>query len=117
MEVIITPDFGELYKSHKKETMTEEKRWKILERVTTGWHLIANNADELTKEECEPHVLYYNARGEDTEPRFDQTVEDYLDNGEEYAYLFENNEWVCYDLHYDTPMDVPIPQKSEETVA
>ena len=53
MEVIITPDFGDLYQSHKKETMTEEKRWKILERVTTGWHLIANNADELTKEECD----------------------------------------------------------------
>ena len=53
MEVIITPDFGELYKSHKKETMTEEKRWKILERVTTGWHLIANKADELTKTECD----------------------------------------------------------------
>ena len=53
MEVIITPDFGELYKSHKKETMTEEKRWKILERVTTGWHLISNNADELTKTECD----------------------------------------------------------------
>ena len=68
-------------------------------------------------EKCEPHVQYYNERGEDTEPRFDQTVEDYLDNGEEYAYLFENNEWVCYDLHYDTPMDVPISQKSEETVA
>ena len=53
IEVIITPDFGDLYQSHKKETMTEEKRWKILERVTTGWHLIANNADELTKEECD----------------------------------------------------------------
>ena len=53
MEVIITPDLEPLYKSHKKETMTEEKRWKILERVTTGWHLIANNADELTKEECD----------------------------------------------------------------
>ena len=53
MEVIITPDFGELYKSHKKETMTEEKRWKILERVTTGWHLISNNADDLSKEECD----------------------------------------------------------------
>ena len=53
MEVIITPDFGELYQSHKKETMTEEKRWKILERVTTGWHLISNNADDLSKEECD----------------------------------------------------------------
>ena len=53
MEVIITPDFGDLYQSHKKETMTEEKKYKILERVTTGWHLISNNADELTKEECD----------------------------------------------------------------
>ena len=53
MEVIITPDFGDLYQSHKKETMTEEKKYKILERVTTGWHLISNNADDLTKEECE----------------------------------------------------------------
>ena len=58
MEVIITPDFGELYKSHKKETMTEEKRWKILERVTTGWHLIANNADDLPKEDCDRTVSY-----------------------------------------------------------
>ena len=69
------------------------------------------------RQEVESHVLYYNARGEDTEPRFDQSVEDYLANGEEFAYLFENNEWVCYDLHYDTPMDIPIPQKSEEVAA
>ncbi len=60
-------------------------------------------------EKCEPHVQYYNDRGEDTEPRFDQTVEDYLANGEEFAYLFENNEWVCYDLHYDKPQIVDIP--------
>ena len=52
MEVIITPDLEPLYQSHKKRTMADDKRWKILERVTTGWHLIANNADELTKEEC-----------------------------------------------------------------
>ena len=53
MEVIITPDLEPLYQSHKKEIMTEEKKYKILERVTTGWHLIANNADNLTKEECD----------------------------------------------------------------
>ena len=33
--------------------MTEEKKYKILERVTTGWHLISNNADDLTKAECD----------------------------------------------------------------
>ena len=53
MEVIITPDFGDLYQSHKKETMTEEKKYKILERITTGWHLIADNAYDLDKPECD----------------------------------------------------------------
>ena len=53
MEVIITPDLEPLYQSHKEKTMTDEKKYKILERITTGWHLIANNADELTKEECD----------------------------------------------------------------
>ena len=61
------------------------------------------------REEVDNYVQYYNDRGEDTEPRFDCTVEDYLDNGEEYAYLFENNEWVCYDLHGSTPKVVDIP--------
>ena len=70
------------------------------------------------REECEPHVLYYNARGEDTEPRFDQSVEDYLANGEEYAYLFENNEWVCYDLHKGADLvDIPLAVVTKETVA
>ena len=59
MEVIITPDFGELYQSHKKETMTEEKKYKILERITTGWVLIAADADELTKEDCDRKLQVY----------------------------------------------------------
>ena len=33
--------------------MADAKKYKILERITTGWHLIANNADDLTKEECD----------------------------------------------------------------
>ena len=49
MEVIITPDLEPLYQSHKENTMADEKKYKILERVTTGWHLINNNADELNK--------------------------------------------------------------------
>ena len=59
MEVIITPDFGELYKSHKKRTMADDKRWKILERVTSGWVLIAADADELTKENCDRKLQEY----------------------------------------------------------
>ena len=59
MEVIITPDFGDLYQSHKKETMTDEKKYKILERVTTGWVLIAADADELSKAECNKKLQEY----------------------------------------------------------
>lgn len=59
MEVIITPDFGDLYQSHKKETMTDEKKYKILERVTTGWVLIAADADELSKVECNKKLQEY----------------------------------------------------------
>ena len=60
-------------------------------------------------EMVEPHVQYCNDRGEDTEPRLDLSVDQYLVDGEEYAYLFENNEWVCYDLHKAKPQRVDIP--------
>ena len=63
-------------------------------------------------ERVENHVQYYNDRGEKTEPRLDTCVEDYLVNGEEYAYLFENNQWVCYDLHYPEPQIVEIKEKA-----
>ena len=38
---------------------------------------------------------------------------------EEYAYLFENNEWVCYDLHGDKPqiVDIPLAIVTKEAVA
>jgi hypothetical protein len=45
---------------------------------------------------------YYSARGEDCPPRLDENKYEYLcgnNSGEEYAYLFVNNEWVCYNLH------------------
>ena len=32
------------------------------------------------RKECEPHVQYYNARGENTEPRLDQNEQDFFDN-------------------------------------
>lgn len=52
---------------------------------------------------------YYSQRGEDCPPRHDQTLNEYLANGEEYAYLFTDGEWVCYDLHGDLPEQVEIP--------
>ena len=84
---------------------------KIAELLDGGDVSCIDSDTDWSLEKCEPHVQYYNDRGEKTEPRLDITVEDYLDNGEEYAYLFENNEWICYDLHSNTPQVVNIPEK------
>ena len=51
---------------------------------------------------------YYSQRGDDCPPRLDANLNEYLGDGEEYAYLFTNGEWVCYDLH-ETPKVVDIP--------
>jgi len=44
---------------------------------------------------------YYSARGEDTPPRLDKDLCEYLlpDNSEEFAYVFRDGVWVCYDMH------------------
>ena len=42
---------------------------------------------------------YYSARGEDCPPRLDKNLEEYLSDGEEYAYVFRNGEWVCYNMN------------------
>lgn len=44
---------------------------------------------------------YYSKRGEDCPPRLDADLCEYLlpDNSEEYAYVFRNGEWVCYNMN------------------
>jgi hypothetical protein len=44
---------------------------------------------------------YYSYRGEDTPPRLDADLCEYLlpNNSEEYAYVFRAGEWVCYNMH------------------
>jgi hypothetical protein len=43
---------------------------------------------------------YYSARGEDCPPFLDASLEEYLSDGEEFAYLYTlEGEWVCYDRH------------------
>ena len=56
---------------------------------------------------------YYSQRGEDCPPRLDTNLNEYLKDGEEYAYLFRDGEWICWDRHQfdDTksPEIVEIP--------
>ncbi len=56
--------------------------------------------------------MYYSERGENTPPRLDEGLFEYLDKGEEYAYVFENGSWICYNLHEfddEQPEVVEIP--------
>ena len=56
---------------------------------------------------------YYSARGEDCPPRYDQTRDEFLSNGEEYSYIFTSAGWVCYDMNEfndNEPEIVGIPQ-------
>jgi hypothetical protein len=45
--------------------------------------------------------LYYSQRGDNCPPRLDADLCEYLlpDNSEEFAYVFRNGEWVCYNMH------------------
>jgi hypothetical protein len=54
-----------------------------------------------SEEKHEYGAQYYSQRGEDTPPRYDQDLCEYLSEGtrEEYHYLFRNGEWVCYNMH------------------
>ena len=57
--------------------------------------------------------LYYSSRDHDTPPRLDATLGKYLADGEEYAYLFANGKWVCYNTQdwsetYLQQVEIPV---------
>ena len=86
-------------------------REKVAELLDGGDISCIESDTNWKREKVEKHVQYYNDRGEDTEPRLDLSLEDYLANGEEYAYVFTlDHEWVCYELPYQgNPRQVDIP--------
>ena len=99
----------------KKKFNTREK----VEELIDGGDISCCDSDtNWDREKCEPHVQYYNDRGEKTEPRLDLNDEDFFADGEEYAYIFESNgKWVCYDLHYSEPQLKSIPSTYPKELA
>ena len=59
------------------------------------------NADGIVENKAEYGPQYYSERGENCPPRLDADLVEYLlpDNSEEFAYVFRNGEWVCYNMH------------------
>ena len=68
-------------------------------------------------EKVENHVQYYNDRGEKTEPRLDLNDDDFFENNEEFAYIFDDGKWTCYDLHYNKPVIKEIPSDHPKELA
>lgn len=65
--------------------------------VSSAWTNCGWNNETLP----ESGPLYYSTRGEDSPPRLDNDLVEYLlpDHGEEYHYLYRNGEWICYDMN------------------
>ena len=70
--------------------------------------------DTKLNEEYGPQ--YYSQRGDDCPPCLDANLAEYLSDGEEYAYLFANGEWVCYNMNQfndnKLPEIVEIPSEA-----
>ena len=87
-----------LGKTLKAQYNTKEKVAELIDGgdMSTCW------ADEIWGKklpEGEYAPEYYSARGEDCPPRYDETREQFLSDGEEYSYIFTSAGWVCYDMN------------------
>ena len=103
-------------------------REKVAELLDGGDISCLASDTDWDRNECEPHVLYYNARGEKTEPRLDLNFDDYVenpDNDAEFVYIFTlDHEWECYAIDQERDDDwkviktnvVPKEIPSEQTV-
>ena len=60
-------------------------------------------------DEGEPSPRYYSQRGEDCPPRLDKDMEEFFADGEEYSYIFRNDNWFAYDMHQFEDMIAPEP--------
>ena len=101
-------------------------RDKVAELLDGGDMSSCDSDTDWDLKEVESHVQYYNDRGENTSPRLDANFDEYVKNGEEYAYVLTlDHTWECYaiDRSYDDDYNVTevnvkattIP--SEEAVA
>ena len=101
--------------------VTLDKKFNTKEQVAElldGGDISCCDSDtDWNNEKCEPHVQYYNDRGENTEPRLDLNDDDFFENNEEFAYIFDDGKWTCYDLHYNKPVIKEIPSEHPKELA
>jgi hypothetical protein len=76
-------------------------REKVAELIDGGDMSSAWTNAGFNNETVEQGPLYYSSRGEDCPPRLDADLCEFLlpNNSEEYAYVFRNGQWVCYNMN------------------
>jgi hypothetical protein len=91
---------GRILKTHYN---TKEKVAELIDGgdMSCAWTNEQWSNDLLDRNHTEYGPNYYSYRGEDSPPRLDKDLCEYLlpDNSEEFAYVFRNGEWVCYNMH------------------
>jgi len=71
---------------------------KVSELIDGGDMSSAWTNAGFNNETVEQGPLYYSSRGEDCPPRLDKNLSEFLQNGEEYGYVYTQEEgWLCYD--------------------
>ena len=107
-------DMSACYSTHTFES--EPVKIEVIQPDgSSKWEHVQNKDGETvyTKVKSEASPQYYSERGENTPPRLDKDLFEFLNRGEEYAYVWEEGFWTCYDLHeFDDqePEIVEIPQ-------
>jgi len=107
-------DMSACYSTHTFES--EPLKQEVIQLDGSSKFEYVQNKDGetvYTKVKSEASPQYYSERGENTPPRLDKDLFEYLDKGEEYAYVWEEGFWTCYNLHeFDDqePEIVEIPQ-------
>ena len=94
-------------------------REKVAELIDGGDISCCDSDSDWNLNKVENHVQYYNDRGDNTEPRLDSNFDDYVKNGEEYAYVFTlDHVWECYaiDRNYDDDYNVVGVNVKVETI-
>ena len=112
-------DGGDMSVCHTTDTWNSNVIYQtIVKSDGTTQRQSVKNPDGSTMYDIQkenPSPLYYSERGEDCPPRLDSDLFEYLSDGEEYAYVWEEGFWTCYDLHQfgdEEPEIVEIPQVS-----
>jgi len=83
---------GRILKTHYN---TKEKVAELIDGgdMSSAWTNAGFNNETVAQ-----GPLYYSQRGEDCPPRLDKNIGEYLQNNEEYGYIFTETEgWLCYD--------------------